>query len=132
MFVKRLGVIIAALILLLVVGCSSSSNVTESKVDSNEANQTESNSDEVLELRLGHVSAIDLPYDIAARGFAKEVEEATDGKVKIEVYEAGQLGGDTEMIEQVQIGSLDFFAGSTASLTNFVPELEIMDLPFLF
>ena len=85
-----------------------------------------------ITLSLGHVSAPDLPYDIASKGFAQEVEQATNGKIKIEVFGSGQLGGDRDMIEQVQLGTLDFYAGSTASLTNFVPELEVMDLPFLF
>jgi len=111
---------------LILAGCGSSGGSKGSSAQGGNTKQ------ETIVLKLGHVSAPDLPYDIASKGFAKEVEERTNGKVKIEVFGGGQLGGDRDMIEQVQLGTLDFFAGSTAALTNFVPEFELMDLPFLF
>ena len=43
-----------------------------------------------------------------------------------------QLGGEVEMIKQVLTGSLDITSPSNAPLTNFVPELKIFDMPFLF
>ncbi len=89
-------------------------------------------SGETITLKLGHVAAKDYPYDVAARGFAKEVEEATNGKVKIEVFEAGQVGSERDMIEAVQLGNLDFYAGGTPPFVNFVPELSVFDMPFLF
>lgn len=113
---------------MILSGCGSSGG-TESQGNANQGSQETT---ETIVFKLGHVSAPDLPYDIASKGFAREVEEKTNGKIKIEVYGSGQLGGDRDMIEQVQLGSLDFYAGSTAALTNFVPEFEVMDLPFLF
>ena len=43
-----------------------------------------------------------------------------------------QLGGEVEMIKQVLTGTLDITSPSNAPLTNFVPELKIFDMPFLF
>lgn len=124
MKLKKIGLFGAAILTvgLLAAGCSTDGDTGKDNGKNTEA----------ITLKIGHVSAKDLPYDLASRGFAKDLEEATDGKVKVEVFEAGQLGGDRDMIEQVQLGTLDMFAGSTASLTNFVPEFSVMDLPFLF
>lgn len=118
-------------VLFLLLGCSGGEESTAPSDNGEQGDQGEQ-AEVSMVLKLGHVSAPDLPYDIASKEFAKEVEERTNGKIKIEVYGSGQLGGDRDMIEQVQLGTLDLYAGSTASLTNFVPEFEVMDLPFLF
>ena len=63
---------------------------------------------------------------------AEHLETATDGKATIEIFPNMQLGGEVEMIKQVLTGSLDITSPSNAPLTNFVPELKIFDMPFLF
>lgn len=40
--------------------------------------------------------------------FADEIEKRTDGKVKIEFYWNGSLGGPAELMELVQTGAVDF------------------------
>ena len=63
---------------------------------------------------------------------AEHLETATGGKATIEIFPNMQLGGEVEMIKQVLTGSLDITSPSNAPLTNFVPELKIFDMPFLF
>ena len=63
---------------------------------------------------------------------APEIETATDGKVGVEIYSAGQLGDDVTATEMVVAGQLDANNTSTAPLVNYVPELGIFDIPFLF
>ena len=64
--------------------------------------------------------------------FAPEVEVATDGKVGVEVYSNGQIGDDVTSTEMIVAGQLDANNTSTAPLVNYVPELGIFDIPFLF
>ncbi len=63
---------------------------------------------------------------------APMIEEATDGRVGVEVYSAAQLGDDTTATEMVVGGQLECNNTSTAPLVNYVPELGIFDIPFLF
>lgn len=64
--------------------------------------------------------------------FAKEVEKRTQGRYKIETFYAGSLGGERESVEAVQLGTQALTMTSTGPLPNFVPELRMLDVPFLF
>ncbi|MEO8279874.1 MAG: TRAP transporter substrate-binding protein [Ideonella sp.] len=64
--------------------------------------------------------------------FAKEVNERTKGRYKIETFYAGSLGGERESIESVQLGTQALTLTSTGPVPNFVPDARILDIPFLF
>lgn len=111
--------LLLAVTLVLLPGCTSKTQPTAS-------------SEKPMVLKLGHVAAIDVPYDLGAKGFAADVEKATNGKIKIEVYPSAQLGDERGMFEQVQIGSLDMVVASTGVAANFAKELTVLEFPFLF
>ena len=71
-------------------------------------------------------------YGVAIDTFAKEVETRTNGRYKIQTFYAGALGAERESVEGVQLGTLDLTLTSTGPLPNFVPEVAILDIPFLF
>ena len=83
-------------------------------------------------LKAGHSQNAGQPMDLGLHMMAEHLETATDGKATIEIFPNMQLGGEVEMIKQVLTGSLDITSPSNAPLTNFVPELKIFDMPFLF
>ena len=64
--------------------------------------------------------------------FAKEVEKRTSGRIKIQPFYSGSLGGERESIEAVQLGTQELTLTSTGPVPNFVPETRILDIPFLF
>jgi TRAP-type transport system periplasmic protein len=83
-------------------------------------------------VKFGHVAP---PFHGQAKGvdaFAGYVKEKTNGKIDIATFPAGQLGGERSMAEQVQAGTLQISALTTAVLQNFVPESAILDMPFIF
>ncbi len=64
---------------------------------------------------------------------AKELmEEKSGGRIAMNIYESGQLGGDRESIEGLQAGTIDFFITISATYVPFVPELGVFDLPNVF
>lgn len=71
-------------------------------------------------------------YGVAVDTFAAEVEKRTGGRYKIQNFYASALGNEREAIEAVQLGTLDMAMSSTGPVPNFVPELAILDIPFLF
>ena len=71
-------------------------------------------------------------YGVAIDTFAREVEKRTDGRYKVQNFYAGALGAERESIEGVQLGTLDLTLTSTGPIPNFVPEVAILDIPFLF
>lgn len=82
--------------------------------------------------KAGHSAADTEPYQIGMQVFADEVKACTNGELVVEIYPNNQLGNEKEMIEGVLLGTQDVALPSNAVLTNFVPELKVFDLPFLF
>ncbi|CAM4061763.1 hypothetical protein VRRI112168_12750 [Vreelandella rituensis] len=63
-----------------------------------------------------HVLIEETPNGQAALRFKEEVEEKSDGRISIEVLPAAQVGGDVEIIEQIQMGLVDIGIPPTATL----------------
>lgn len=62
-----------------------------------------------------------------------EIEEKSDGRIVIEVYENGQLfPSDREAVEAVQIGNVEATAVATPTVATFNERFSIFDMPFLF
>src|SRR5882724_8906681 len=71
-------------------------------------------------------------YGVAIDTFAREVEKRTGGRYKVQTFYAGALDAERESIEGLQLGTLDLTMTSTGPVPNFVPEVAILDIPFLF
>src|SRR5204862_6795618 len=71
-------------------------------------------------------------YGVAIDTFAREIDKRTDGRYKIQNFYSGALGAERESIEALQLGTLDLTMTSTGPVPNFVPEVAILDIPFLF
>lgn len=72
------------------------------------------------------------PTTEAAHAFADLVAEKTGGRVQVRVYSNGVLGSETSIVEQMEYGGIDFSRISIMSLGEFVPELYVLQLPFLY
>lgn len=83
-------------------------------------------------LNVGMVGGAQAPEVIAMGQFAEEVAEKTDGRIEVMVQSGGALGGDRDVIEGVQLGTVDMAVPSTSVVANFVPDLKVFDIPFLF
>jgi tripartite ATP-independent transporter DctP family solute receptor len=62
----------------------------------------------------------------------EELAKRTNGKWTIKQFPANALGGEREMVEGLQIGTVDLVATSTGPVGNFVPDTLLTDIPFLF
>lgn len=83
-------------------------------------------------IEVGHATTLDSHYGMGMTRFGEVLEEVSDGQMTLVQHPAAALGGEREMIEAVQIGTLDMVITSTGPLPNFVPETQVLDLPFLF
>ena len=83
-------------------------------------------------LRLGHNISVTSPYHLAAEHFAELVAERSEGRINVQIFPAGALGNERDMIEGAQIGTVDLMVTSSAAVGPFVPAMRILDIPFLF
>ena len=72
------------------------------------------------------------PQTIGARKFAELVDRRSNGRIKITVYSAAQLGSDQQMQAALRAGTQEFTVPSTATLANLVKEFSVIGLPFSF
>ena len=83
-------------------------------------------------IKIGYAVAATSHYGVGSTAFCDEVEKGTQGRYKCQQFPNSSLGGEREMIEAVQLGTLDVVNTSTGPVGNFVPEVKIVDIPFLF
>lgn len=83
-------------------------------------------------LKLGHIAEPENPYGQGADHFANLVKERTKGDVIIQVYPSSQLGNQRDLVEGLTFGTVDMTLTGTAVLGNFIPEVAVFDLPFIF
>lgn len=87
---------------------------------------------EKLSLKLGHGAQLTHPLETVSQAFAKTVAEKTDGMIEISVFGNTQLGQERDMIEGLQLGTIDIALVASGPVSSFVPEIGIVDLPYLF
>jgi TRAP-type transport system periplasmic protein len=83
-------------------------------------------------LRFGYGLGPEAHYGVGATYMQKAVAERMGGRYRIEVFPNFQLGGEREMTEGAQLGTIDIVTTSTGPVGNFVPDTLITDIPFLF
>ena len=64
--------------------------------------------------------------------FNKKVQQKTGGALLIEVFPAGQLGNDSQILDGVKLGTIDLGMTGNPFFTSFAPEMNVLDLPYLF
>lgn len=74
----------------------------------------------------------DYPTTQAAFRFAEVINEKTNGRIEIKVQFGGVLGDEKSIIEQIQFGGVDFTRVSISPLAEFVPKLDVLQMPYLY
>src|SRR5262252_10604917 len=68
-------------------------------------------------LKLATIVGVDNPFSTAAMRFKEVAETKSGGRIKVEVYPAGQLAkNETAMLESMQLGTIDVGAIVTPSI----------------
>lgn len=86
---------------------------------------------DTIQLRLSHVNSATDPWQISAQEFADLVNEGTGGKVEVQVFPGAQLGGDRDVVEGMQIGSVDLTLVAGV-LSSVVPAMTMLEIPYMF
>jgi len=83
-------------------------------------------------LKLGYILSAHSQLGAGAAVFADEIAKRTEGRYQIEQYPNSALGGEVEMLKAVQLGTVDLAFITGAPLPNFLPDIGIFNIPFLF
>jgi len=84
-------------------------------------------------IRVGYIVPETQSHHIIMRDvFKKDIETKSNGRITVELYPNGQLGGDRELIESVQLGTLEMAIPASSVFAGFDKRFQVLDLPFLF
>jgi tripartite ATP-independent transporter DctP family solute receptor len=84
------------------------------------------------EMTLGNINPPKHGTSLAAQQFVDKLAELSGGKLKVVHHHSGVLGGEREVAQQIQLGTVDFGPITTAPLSTLVPEMSVFQLPYIF
>jgi tripartite ATP-independent transporter DctP family solute receptor len=127
---KFITLVLVAMMVFALAACGGTSTEKETNTDS--ATSGGDAPKETITLKVGHTLSETSHYQEGMKKFKELLEAKSNGQFKVEIFAAGALGGEREMVEGLQIGSVDLVLTSTGPMSGFVPEVTVVDLPFLF
>ena len=111
----------------------------ETKVETTDAAASQDTSDgtdytqgDKITIKIAHVSQEGVPIDVASKKLGDMLNEKTGGRITVNVFPASALGNNTELLEQLQMGTLEMAISSVAFLGAFTETTKLLDLPYLF
>lgn len=81
---------------------------------------------------IGLVTSEDHSISKMCEEFKKVVEEKSDGKITVDIHLNSELGGDEAMMESVALGTLTMTTPSATLISSYVPEFQVLGMPYLF
>jgi len=82
------------------------------------------------EIKFGHVGKPGSLLEMTAQEFAKRANAKLGNKAKVVVYGSSQLGGDSEMMKKLKLGTIDLVLPSTV-MSSYVPGFGLFEMPYL-
>ncbi|MFZ5946227.1 MAG: DctP family TRAP transporter solute-binding subunit [Bacillota bacterium] len=125
---KYFLIALIAMLVLVFTGCGGGGQQTEQKKEE----APKEAAPEKIKLIAAHVLAPTSPYQAGFEKLRDIVKEKTNGQIEIEIHHSASLGEEEQMIESLQMGTIDISTISAAPLTAFVKEYMACDLPFTF
>lgn len=116
----------------LLAGCGQPKQEAANTDNSTEKAQDTPAKAEPITIKLAHVVNEKDGFQIAAVKFKDLVEEKTNGQVKIEIYPNASLGDERTLLEGMQMGTVDMGVITDGPVANFVEDIAVFELPFLF
>lgn len=83
-------------------------------------------------MKYGNNLPLTHPLNVRAAEAAEKIKTATGGDLEIRIFPNNQLGGDTDMLNQVRSGAIDFFTPSALVIATLVPAAPINAVGFAF
>jgi tripartite ATP-independent transporter DctP family solute receptor len=83
-------------------------------------------------LKLAHVQPETHAFHKGSVKFAETLKEVSGGKMEVQIFPNGVMGNERDLLEALQIGSLDLVTVTSALTSKFSTNYQVFSLPFLF
>ena len=85
-----------------------------------------------MKVKLGVVTKPGSAQNIAAEKFKELIEQRSDGNIKIQIFHSASLGNETEILQQVQMNTVQMAIITGGPFDTFDPIVRVVNYPFLF
>ena len=82
-------------------------------------------------IKYGHVGPVTSDDQVPGEFLKSFLEARSNGRITVEIYPGAQLGNFRDMIEQVQLNTLELTHTTVGGIANFWPELQVTDIPYM-
>lgn len=83
-------------------------------------------------IKFGTVAPAGTPWAQTLEDIKNRVKKKSEGKLKIKTYLGGSLGGELEILQKIRRGNVQGGGLTSAALASVIPELDVLELPYLF
>ena len=87
---------------------------------------------EIIQVKLGVVTKPGSAQNIAAEKFKELIEQRSNGDIKIQIFHSASLGNETEILQQVQMNTIQMAIVTGGPFDTFDPMARVINYPFLF
>lgn len=87
---------------------------------------------EPISIKIATIAPDGSPWAVALDDWKKEVEKGAPGQVKVKIFKGGALGDEADTVMQVKRGQIQGVGASTGAVATQVPEVNVLELPYLF
>lgn len=133
---KKLSFLLAAVMVLAAVtlsGCAKEDDGGKSDLGSTSTSQKNSETEvKPIVWKFSTFDAEGTDYFNAYRTMWDRVEKETNGRLKIEMHPLGVLGGEADLLQNLQTGNLEAAQIGCALLAGYEDAFNVGDLPFIF
>ncbi len=85
-----------------------------------------------MKIRLAVVTKPGSAQNIVADTFKKFIEERSQGEFQVKIFHSASLGNETEILQQIQMGTLEMGVITAGPFDTFDPIVRVVNYPFLF
>lgn len=100
--------------------------------DTASQNSDEATKENPMVITLAHNLSETHITSLALQDFADRVEEESEGRIQIKIYPNGQLGSETEVLEQLMAGVVGMTRVSSPGLATYNEGYHAFGLPYIF
>ncbi len=119
---KKIMLLSLVLLSLMLVSCAKNSD---------DASASAKDVEKVYTFKVTHEEYADTVPDLYAKELARRVEEKSNGRIKFEIFQVGQLGVGVDLIEHLLTGATQMAIVSPGNVATIVPEGQIFALHYL-
>ncbi|MCP1143524.1 TRAP transporter substrate-binding protein [Lysinibacillus endophyticus] len=127
---KYMFMLIMAALAVVLAACGGGEDKSETSTPA--SSDGEATSGESRTFKIAHVVQESHVWNATAIKFGEELEKLSDGRLKVQIFPASQLGAEADMVQQIETGAVDFGFMTNAYMSTREDSLNAWFMPYLF